>query len=232
MAERLVVSCEHAGKRVPHWLRPRFATPEARAALASHRGWDIGALPIARHLARALDAPLFMTGVSRLVVDTNRSLGHHQLFSPWTHDCTPDERERILAAYHHPHREAIREAGAEIVAEGDTAIHLGIHSFTPVLDGVVRTVDLALLYNPQREAERRLATTWLRHLATAAPDLRLRRNHPYRGNADGLTTTLRREFPPERYLGIEIEVNQALVQDAGARERIERLLADTARAFV
>ena len=47
--------------------------------------------------------------------------------------------------------------------------------------------------------------------------LRVRRNYPYRGDADGLTTTLRRRFPWQRYLGIEIEVNQKHVL-AGGRD--------------
>ena len=43
------------------------------------------------------------------------------------------------------------------------------------------------------------------------PDLRVRLNYPYRGDSDGLTTWLRRRHPAARYLGIELEINQALV---------------------
>ena len=37
------------------------------------------------------------------------------------------------------------------------------------------------------------------------------RNYPYHGKNDGLTTAMRRCFAPSEYVGIEIELNQALV---------------------
>ena len=39
----------------------------------------------------------------------------------------------------------------------------------------------------------------------------MRRNYPYRGRADGLPTWLRRKFPDRAYVGVEFELNQALV---------------------
>lgn len=39
----------------------------------------------------------------------------------------------------------------------------------------------------------------------------MRRNYPYLGRADGLTTHLRRALKTPRYLGIELELNQALL---------------------
>jgi hypothetical protein len=41
------------------------------------------------------------------------------------------------------------------------------------------------------------------------PMIRVRRNYPMRGTREGLTQSLRREFPPESYLGIELQMNQA-----------------------
>ena len=40
------------------------------------------------------------------------------------------------------------------------------------------------------------------------PSLVVRRNYPYLGTADGLTTCLRKRFAPRAYLGIELEINQ------------------------
>jgi hypothetical protein len=45
----------------------------------------------------------------------------------------------------------------------------------------------------------------------------VRRNYPYRGYADGLTTYLRRRYARHGYIGVEIEVNQKHVL-AGARQ--------------
>jgi hypothetical protein len=57
-----------------------------------------------------------------------------------------------------------------------------------------------------------LAEFWKARFAEQVPDLRVRRNYPYAGKGDGLTRSLRRRFPPTRYVGIEIELNQWFVQ--------------------
>ena len=41
------------------------------------------------------------------------------------------------------------------------------------------------------------------------------RNYPYAGKGDGLASHLRQRFPPAAYVGIELEVNQAVVFAAG-----------------
>lgn len=225
MTERLLVSCEHAGHRVPRWLRPYFAG--ADAVLTSHRGWDPGAYPVARHLALAWGAPLFATTTSRLVVEPNRSLGHRRLFSEYTRGLDAADRQRLLDEHYHAHREPIIARCAGWAAAGDRVLHLGIHSFTPVFDGEVRAVDLALLYDPARPDERELVDAWLARIAARDPALRLRRNHPYRGDADGLTTSLRRQLPAERYLGIEVEMNQTLTTNRAGRSRLAAVLAAT-----
>jgi hypothetical protein len=54
------------------------------------------------------------------------------------------------------------------------------------------------------------------------PEWRVRRNYPYRGDADGLTTHLRERLPAREYVGVELEVNQALVRQGGAAWRHTR----------
>ena len=90
-------------------------------------------------------------------------------------------------------------------------MHVAVHSFTPELDGHVRNADIGLLYDSRRPREAALCRRWRAILARMAPDLRVRYNYPYRGNTDGLGTWLRKRHPAERYLGIEIEINQGLV---------------------
>ena len=84
-----------------------------------------------------------------------------------------------------------------------------------MLAGVTRKADVALLYDPSRPAELRLVLAWARALAAALPTRVVRRNDPYRGYADGLTTAMRREQGPRSYLGIEIEINQRHVGPGG-----------------
>ena len=84
-------------------------------------------------------------------------------------------------------------------------IHLSCHSFTPRLAGEWRLTDIGLLFDPARAHEALLCSAWRKALARTR--LRVRRNHPYKGTDDGLTTDLRARFGP-RYIGIEVEVNQ------------------------
>ena len=205
MTPRVILSCEHALCRVPARYQHVFRGAERQ--LRSHRGSDPGALELARHLARALDAPLFSAPATRLLVDPNRSLGHRNLFSEWSRTLPVEERQRIVGQYWLPHRRSVEEAVRKAVRQGPV-LHLSVHTFTPRWRGSVRPVDAALLYDPARNPERAFADSWVRELRSLRPDLRLRRNFPYRGTADGLTTHLRRHFAPGSYLGIEIEVSQ------------------------
>jgi predicted N-formylglutamate amidohydrolase len=87
-------------------------------------------------------------------------------------------------------------------------LHLSVHSFTPVWDDVERDIDIGLLYDPSRARECAFVQDYIDALQSRAPKLRVRRNKPYRGTADGLTTAFRKQFRPTRYLGIELEVSQ------------------------
>jgi len=209
---KVLLSCEHGGNRVPAEYRVLFAGAEE--ALASHRGWDAGALSLARRLAGLLDAPLNVATVSRLVVELNRSPHHPRLFSEWTRTLDRDERRALLGRYYEPYRDELDREVAAAVAAGSPLVHLGIHTFTPALNGRPRRADIALLYDPTRPAERALVSAWMISLTCALPDLAVRRNQPYRGASDGLTTWLRNRHG-ERYLGIELEVNQKLLDSSG-----------------
>jgi predicted N-formylglutamate amidohydrolase len=220
-----LITCEHAGNAVPPAYGPLFRGWED--LLASHRGFDAGALETARRLAEAVEAPLFATSVTRLVVDCNRSQGHPGLFSEVTKPLLLPTRQALLDAYYHPHREAVASAVAELLSAGHTVLHIASHSFTPRLGDVSRHCDVGFLYDPARRAEKRFCLAWREALARQDPSLILRRNYPYQGVADGLVTSFRRRFG-ERYLGLELEVNQRFVMKGGeAFERIMELLAAT-----
>jgi predicted N-formylglutamate amidohydrolase len=103
------------------------------------------------------------------------------------------------------------------VDDGRRAIHIASHSFTPVLQGRVRRADVGLLYDPGRHGEAELCARWKATLSQFAPDLKVRRNYPYQGRAPGLPAQMRRCFDADNYVGIELEINQRIVFDAGRR---------------
>lgn len=202
----MLVTCEHGGNRVPKEYRALFAG--RKSLLATHRAYDPGALALARELARAFDAPLVASTVTRLLVELNRSPGHPQLYSELTRTLPPSEKARIVARYYDPYRREVEQRVARATAARRRVIHISAHSFVPVLNGSTRNADIGLLYDPARAAERALCARWSQSIGARASRLRVRRNYPYRGYADGLTTHLRRRFRRRGYVGIEIEVNQ------------------------
>jgi predicted N-formylglutamate amidohydrolase len=200
-----------------------------RALLNSHRGWDIGALELARRLAGAADGSLHVATTTRLLIDLNRSPRHPQLYSELTRGLPAADRRTLVEHHYRPYREAVEGEILRRAAVGNRVIHVSSHSFTPVFNGVTRAVDVAWLYDPRRPGEVAFVQWWRRALSQRAPGLRLRRNYPYQGRADGLTATLRRKLPSSAYVGIEIEVNQALVGRHAAWPRLQALLADSLR---
>lgn len=210
---RFLISCEHGGNRIPHRYRPLFRG--FISLLHSHRGYDRGAMSMARELACALAAPLFAATTSRLLIDLNRSIGHPHLYSDATRSASAAVRREILEQYYLPYRNKVEAAIAEEVNQGSRVLHISSHSFTPVLDGEVRAADIGLLYDPSRAPERELCNRWQASLKTLAPDLVVRRNYPYTGKSDGFTAYLRRRFPASAYIGIELEINQKHVIKGG-----------------
>jgi predicted N-formylglutamate amidohydrolase len=211
---------------VPPRYRAAFAGAER--ALASHRGYDSGALELARQFARALHAPLVYSTTSRLLIELNRSLGHPQSFSPYALRLPAQTRVELVRRYYAPYRAAVAGHVARAVSRGRRIVHLSCHSFTPRLAGIVRHADVGLLFDPRRRAEAVFCSRWQASLQASEPRLRVRRNYPYRGAADGLTTDLRRRWPDGAYIGIELEVNQKFPHGDTARwAELRRLLVAT-----
>lgn len=223
---RFVISCEHGGNRIPAAYRPLFAGHEA--ILQSHRGHDPGALILARELAAVLHAPLVATVTSRLLIDHNRSPGHPALYSEFMRAAPRPLREAAYADYYRPYRERVEQCIKEALQHGASVIHISSHSFTPILDGRLRNADVGFLYDPRRADEQALCLRWISALHSRAPQLKLRRNYPYRGSSDGFCTWLRRQYPVG-YIGIEIEMNQR--QLAAGLPAWQQLCTDIAGAL-
>lgn len=218
----IVISCEHGGNRVPNGYLPLFR--EHEELLKTHRGYDIGILPLARLLAKELSVPFHAAEVTRLLVDLNRSRRSPTLFSEITRPLPVAQRESILRLYYDPYREGVTRSVAEAVEAG-RALHLSIHSFTPVLHEEVRRADIGLLYDPGRPVEAKFCRRWKEAVARLDPSLRVRLNYPYRGVSDCLVSALRRRFGSERYVGLEIEINQNLpTGDANLWRHVQQVL--------
>ncbi len=229
VGDLLLLTCEHGGNRIPRQYAHLFAG--AGAVLASHRGWDPGALELARHCARRLRRPLFAVTWSRLFVEANRSPNNRRIWSDYTKDLPRGERQAILERWWRPHRHEVEQAVAAARGAGHRVVHVAVHSFTPELDGEVRNADVSFLYDSRRKGEGAFSRRWAECLRHRNPALRVRYNYPYSGRSDGMTTALRKLHAPARYLGIELEINQALVGGPGWKRCQADLAASLADAL-
>jgi predicted N-formylglutamate amidohydrolase len=211
----ILVTCEHGGNRVPPRYRRLFR--DLQRPLKTHRGYDFGALLMAREMSASLEAPLVASTVTRLLVDLNRSPSHPRLHAEAVRDSSREVRQQILADHYLPYRAQAEHLVGKAIARGRRVVHISSHSFTPEMNGKVRTADVGLLYDPARPGEARMCERWKAVLERTAPGLRVRRNYPYSGKDDGFIPYLRSRFRPAAYIGIEIEINQAIVVGAPRR---------------
>lgn len=205
-----IITCEHASHQVPEPYAQLFSNA---ALLKSHQGWDIGASNVAQAIAKKVDAPLFLAEYSRLLIDLNRSIGHPKLFSICTKPLNELEKQAIIANYYSPYRNRVLQKMHQALENNHSLQHISVHSFTPVINGKSRNCDIGLLYDPSRAQEKRFALHWQKLLQKAGLNVRL--NYPYQGVSDGFVTYLRKVNPSQRYLGIELEINQSFFDEDG-----------------
>lgn len=227
----LVLTCEHASACIPRALGDLGLPAAVRR---SHRAFDVGALPIARALARRFRATLFAGRWSRLVADLNRSDWHARVVPRRLDGSTVPgnqlsraQHELRLRRYWRPWR-AAAEQHMVALARRVPVLHLSVHSFVERLDGAERQNDVGLLHDPERPGEAALCRALKTPLVAAG--LRVRRNFPYFGNTDGFTSHLRRMLPADRYRGIELECNQRLARTGPGQRRLAAALGEALAA--
>jgi predicted N-formylglutamate amidohydrolase len=225
----LVLTCEHAGNRIPKEYAALFK--EKQLQLSSHEGWDIGAYSLAKVIQQKTNAPFFSSQTSRLLVDLNRSIGNPTLFSEVIKPLSLSEKKKILGTYYHPYRQSVSDEINRLIQSKRMVLHLSIHSFTPRLNGKTRQCEIGLLFDPTSRNEKKFAEIWKKTLIEGNDSYRIKYNYPYSGTEDGLTTFLRSKYSPEKYLGLELEINQKLLGPSGNKsallsiQRLEKSIA-------
>ncbi|WP_069131103.1 N-formylglutamate amidohydrolase [Rhodohalobacter halophilus] len=212
LSPEIIITCEHAGNFIPEGYRHLFV--KADEILNSHRGWDPGALSLAKFLSDDLNAPIFTFSITRLLIEVNRSLGHRRLFSEFSKFLSAKDKKYLIENYYGPYRNEIEAAIRHLIQSGKKVIHIGVHTFTPVFRGKERACDIGILFDPAAAHEKQFSRLWKQNLESKLPHLTICHNQPYRGVDDGLTTHLREVFNSELYVGIELEVNQKLLTEA------------------
>lgn len=219
--------CDHASNRVPRGLRQLGLTT---AELATHIAWDPGAAGVARRLSRQLDAPLILTGYSRLVIDCNRPPGAASsipavsagIAIPGNAGIDPAAAAARADALFRPYHRAVAQM-LDARRARPSAL-LSIHSFTPDYPGQQRPWHVAVSYN----RDRRLAGLLLAALA-AEPALVIGDNRPYAvSDAEDYTIPVHGERRGLPHALIEIR-QDGVADEAGIAAWADRLAAACGR---
>lgn len=159
-----ILVCDHASNRIPQRLGKLGLDT---GQLATHIAWDPGAADVARQLAARLDAPLVLSGYSRLVIDCNRPLNSTESIAaqsanipvPGNLGLSQKQRASRINALFRPYHDAIEQLLASRLVRPN--LLLSIHSFTPVWHGKPRPWHIGISF----WRERRFAALLLDALA-------------------------------------------------------------------
>jgi predicted N-formylglutamate amidohydrolase len=220
-----VLVCEHASNYIP----PRYCGLGLPASeLFRHIAWDIGAAELTRLLSDRLSATAFLSGASRLLIDCNRPIASptsipevSEIPIPGNHGVNDGERRSRIQSWFEPFHTAIARRLDNRETGGRLSAVIGVHSFTPVLGGVVRSMHAGVLYG----ASARFGKAVLEDLRREQP-LDVAENAPYRIDADDWTIPFHADRLSRAGVLLEVRNNElASPQDIEAwAERISRAL--------
>ncbi|MDE4176532.1 N-formylglutamate amidohydrolase [Phaeobacter sp. PT47_59] len=223
-AGEVVILCEHASHHIPERYQGLGLAETDRT---SHAAWDPGARAVSLALAKALDAPMVASRISRLVYDCNRppeapSAMPEQsevIAIPGNVGLSPDAREERVQSVYTPFCTAVSQLLAARKAAGRDTLLITMHSFTPVYFGAPRAVEIGILH----DSDSRLADAMLAE-AQRLPHRRIARNDPY-GPEDGVTHSLQLHGIKHGLANVMIEVRNDLLRNAEDEARMaEELL--------
>ena len=175
---RYVLLCEHASNFIPTRYR-KLGLPDHD--IQRHIAYDIGAAGVALKLSAMLDAPLVLSGYSRLLIDCNRPIGAPTSIPtisettdiPGNIGLDVSERARRAELFWQPFQRTVSAMLDRRQHAKMPTIVFGVHSFTPVFKGFVRPWHAGVLFRKSETLSLRLLE------ALREPGLAVAANEPY-----------------------------------------------------
>lgn len=218
----MVVTCEHASRRIPAPLR---TNANDREWLSTHWGWDIGARTVCREIIRQTKSIGIFARFSRLLADANRHPAHEHLVRcavegqvlSFNQRLTIEEVDRRIEHYHAPFHAAVDRVMTDRMRLDADVLLLAVHSFTPQYGDEKRTMDIGVLFDHHEPIAHRLRDE------IAAEGLNTVLNEPYSGQ-NGLMYTAHRHGTTNGAVFLELEINQALIGTPAQARAVGRAL--------
>lgn len=222
----LVLSCDHASRRVPRVLGDLGLNAEH---FDRHIAYDIGAEGVTRILSETLDAKAVLAGYSRLVVDLNRPPAHptcipdvsDETLIPGNQDLSAGHIAARLETFFEPYHRLLQRTITDVWLNERPPALFSVHSFSPRFGGSPRPWDVGVLWNH----DPRLAKPLIRALHDLGLDVG--DNLPYSGK--DVAYTIDAHAGACGLANCVIEINQEQVADEAGVERWGGILTDVLR---
>jgi predicted N-formylglutamate amidohydrolase len=220
----ILLMCEHASPALP----AKYAgLGLAEDVFNQHVAFDIGARDMTLEMVERLDAPAVVANFSRLLIDPNREPDQPG-FIPEASDgiAIPGnvglDREEVghrMRTYHEVFHDTVALQLLKMRRSGVTPIVVGVHSFTPIMQGAGRPWEVGLLWNRDpRLAVRLLA--WLRR----DPQLTVGDNEPYSGRVLG--HSMDEHGGRNGFANVVLEVRQDLIGNPEQAQKWGKLASE------
>lgn len=218
----LLLVCDHASCRFPFALGDMGLDPFARRC---HLAIDIGAGSLTEHLAKSLGVTAVLAQYSRLIVDCNRQLMDPGAFLefgdgilvPGNRNLTQSDKDRRADAIYWPYHHAIDAQIKRLQVVGPPPAFISMHSFTPVMNGVPRNVEIGVLW----DKDQRLSDIFIDEFRAAG--FETGDNEPYSGKAPQ-DFTIDHHAEPIGLPHVGIEIRQDLIDDVAGVDEIAALM--------
>ena len=217
-----LLTAEHASHRIPC----SYSQSDARF-LKTHWAWDIGIAPLIEEVCHALSCRGVQSEFSRLWIDANRAPQQEGLIKEmiegtplsFNQKLSKKQRDQRLIDYHIAYHQAITDA---IQSHRHHPILVSLHSFTPIWDQTLRSMDIGILF----DRDERLAHTLANIFEEEGFYVAL--NEPYSGK-NGLIYAAHRHGVEQQIPYVEIEFNQSILSSS---ERITEVASRLTRALI
>ena len=214
----VLLVCDHASCRFPQALGDMGLDPFARRC---HLAMDIGAGALTEAIADDLGVTAVSCEYSRLIVDCNRQLMDPGAFLeygdgilvPGNRNLSQAEKDSRANAIYWPYHNAIDDQIKRLQALGPDPAFISVHSFTPVLNGIARDIQMGVLW----DKDSRLSDIFIEEFRAAG--FLTGDNEPYSGRApQDFTIDHHAEEIGLPHVGIE--VRQDLIDDIAGVDEI------------
>ena len=221
-----IFTCEHASNRIPP---PLTSTKSDEPYLQTHWAWDIGTKALCKELVRRTNSVAVMARFSRLVCDANRHRDRPDVILPVIENYELsfnkyiDEAEvvRRIELSHETFHRGLHQLVLERSQNNQPVLLISMHSFTPIWDMKIRTMDVGILFDHLTPIAAQMQKLFMEE------DVFVAMNEPYSGQF-GLMYSAERHGRHHDIRHIELEFNQSqLCTEAHVQkmaDKMERVL--------